>query len=160
MFWGFLIIMVLGGLACRFLFSFWLMPSLLLMAALGKSEKAAKFLAWPVLISASLWQLYFWGMWAAFCSVVARLYALSPQTSHPWIYYVLALADVALPLGHLTSAEAQTEDPGEDMAAFYRGAFSYWLATIVMFGVFCIWPSLMAPLFGWILHIVSVSRRQ
>ena len=143
MFWGFLLIMTLASTVSVVAFSFWAMPALLLVAALGRIEAGGRFegavrvLVWPVAAFAALWQIAFWAAWAAFCAREAHTYAVSPHTSAPWLYYAIALLAVASPLQYLFSAESVAR--GDEGAGRVWGSFGYLAATVALFGAFCFW---------------------
>lgn len=71
-FFGFVLILILsvGVMVCT-------AP----MGLFAKSEKPSKFLAIPFLGVAAIYQIYFWGLWSAFCVATIISFTNRPEVT-------------------------------------------------------------------------------
>ncbi|MGH2524665.1 MAG: hypothetical protein ACRDH2_19330 [Anaerolineales bacterium] len=82
MFWGFFFRLLVGSVLAPIAFGFMLMPIIGLMALTVRgSRPKLSPVAYLVFALALLAQLYFWGMWAAYCAALAIVGASNPDVS-------------------------------------------------------------------------------
>jgi hypothetical protein len=150
MFWGFFFRLLVGSVLAPIAFAFMLMPFIGLMAVTvrGGKPKLSPF-AYPVFALALLAQLYFWGMWAAYCAALAIVRASHPDVAHTWLYYVVTFLFVAAPIGYLASKEQPSAALAQEGRGIQRGSTLYSTFAILAFLAFVFWPALMTKPYGW-----------
>jgi hypothetical protein len=154
MFWRFLLKMFIADFACMFVFAFALMAVLAPFALVARQESPAKILVIPMAVIAGAFQVYFWGLWAAFCSATAAKYSAMAEVSHHWLYYVAGFMFCTGPLGYMAHKETQMAQSYDEVRGIQRGTSLYSLIAVVAFIVFCIRPSLHAWPYSWALRFV------
>jgi hypothetical protein len=150
MFWGFVFRLLVGAVLAPIAFAFMLMPFIGLMAltARGGRSKLSP-VAYPVLALALLAQLYFWGMWAAYCAALALVRASHEVVTHTWLYYIVGFLFVTAPIGYLASKEQASAASAAEGGGIQRGSTLYSAFAILAFLAFVVWPPLMTTPYGW-----------
>ena len=157
MFWKFLIIMIAADFLCFIIFAFLVTALLAPLALVGRKNSVALItaVAIPQIILAGVVQIYFWGLWAAFCSAMAAKYSVMPEISHHWVYYVVAFLCCTAPITYMESREIAAAENASEASSTRRGTSVYRAIAIAAFVVFSIWPSLYSWPYSWVLtHIV------
>ena len=137
----FFILLVVYSLLATVVFSFLMMPVIGLMVVGSR----VRVLAYPIMGIAVLVQLYFWGLWAALCSVQASNWAA--DSSVPFLYYLMALFAVSSPIMNM----ARKEMSGQSARAaqgIMTGSVFYGLFAVVAYLVFSIWPVVRQGAYG------------
>jgi len=160
MFWGFLLRLLIGDFLVPIVFSFMIVPLLGLLALTNRGKPNLSLLGYPVLALLLLAQLYFWGMWAAYCAALAVVRASHPDVTHSWLYYVVAFLCVTAPIGYLSSQEQASGTSAQEARGIQRGSTLYGAFAIVAFLAFSLWPGLMATPYSWFIALtVPVEGR-
>lgn len=141
---GFLLILVVSSFIATFAFS------LLLMLVVGLLAVAARMrvLAYPALGASFAAQAYFWGIWAAYCSVMAARWAT--DATFPSLYYLVALGACTSPISWMSHKEMATARSAGEVVGIQRGSTLYGLIAVVAYIVFSIWPATRQTVYGWI----------
>jgi hypothetical protein len=142
---GFLLILLVSSFAATVAYA------LLMMLFVPLFSVAARLpsLTYPAVGISFVAQAYFWGVWAAHCSVLAARWADS--ASFPMLYYLLALSASAGPIGWMSHKEMATARSVREVVGIQRGTALYGLLVAVAFIVFSIWPASRHMVYGWIL---------
>ncbi len=155
MFWIFLIRLAVGGFVCVLLFSLLITAlhlPVLLAGRFGRGEKVAMYL---LFITALPTQIFYWGLWSAYCSLLTLEYIAAPLNSLHWLYYLAGFGSCVAPLAYFTSAEAQTKQSSEEARGLVNGSLVYSSIAVIAFVVFCIWPQWSFPPYSWFLrHVI------
>jgi len=154
MFWTFLITMVVADFVCTIAFSLLLVAIMSPLALLARQERAAVAVALVVVILAGVLQIYFWGLWAAFCSAIAVKYSALPGVSYHWVYYVIGFLSCTAPLSYLARQEVAVAENAAEANNTRRGTSVYSAIAIVAFVLFCIWPTLYSWPYSWALRYI------
>src|SRR2546426_1114024 len=78
-FWSYLFKLFIGSMLTPIIFSFLMLPLYYLQYLTLKKENAKlTILIYPLLAVSVVGQIYFWGLWAAYCSAITASYASSP----------------------------------------------------------------------------------
>jgi hypothetical protein len=93
-------------------------------------------------------QAYFWGIWAAYCSVMARSWAAS--ATYPIVYYFFVLSACASPITWMSQKEMATARSAAEALGIVRGTVLYSLIAVVAYLIFTIWPTTRETIYGWI----------
>jgi hypothetical protein len=146
-YWRMLVRFFISDFAALIVFSFLIvilllpiMPIALLGEKLSTNVSAA--LSFPFIIIAAAGQLYFWMLWASYCTSTIKHYMDSPTVTHNWLYYLTGFFAVSAPIGWLGNKESQGQNY-EDRKNTQKGTLYYSLIAIVCFIVFCIWTNLL-----------------
>jgi hypothetical protein len=155
MFWDFVIRLLVGAFVAPIAFSFMLVPlaSLLGLTMRGAGAQPSPIRTYPIFALLFLVQMYFWGLWAAYCSSLAVTRAtFDAGAGFHWLYYVVAFLFVMAPLGYLTSMERRSASSSGDAHHVQWGAGLYSGLTIIAFVAFAVSPRLMnlIPAYGWV----------
>lgn len=154
MFWGFFFRLLVGSVLAPFAFAFMLMPFIGIMAlTVRRGTSKLSPLAYPAFTVALLAQLYFWGMWAAYCAALAVVRASHPDVTHTWLYYVVAFLFVTAPIGYLASKEQSSVASAQEGRGIQRGSTLYSAFAILAFLAFSFWPALMTTPYGWFIRL-------
>ena len=158
MFWEFFFRLLVGSVVAPFAFAFVLMlfMGLMAVAVRGGGPRLSPF-AYPVFALAVLAQLYFWGMWAAYCAALALVRASHPDVTHTWLYYVVAFLFVTAPIGYLASKEQASATSAQEGRRIQRGSTLYSTFAILAFLAFVFWPALMTKPYGWFIGFTVPS---
>ena len=151
MFWGFVFRLFVGAFVAPIAFSFMLIPlaSLLALTMRGAVAKPSPIRTYPIFALLFLAQMYFWGLWAAYCAYLATTCAADANVGHRWLYYVVAFLFVTAPLGYLSGMERSSAGSAAEDRAVQKGSGLYAGLTIIAFLVFAISPPLVVPAYGW-----------
>ena len=153
MFWKFLLKMSVADLLCVYVFAFALVVVLAPLLLIARKESRTKFAGPPLVVVAAAFQIYFWGLWAAFCSATAAKYQQC-RKSLSWLYYLAAFAFCTAPLAYLAHKETMMAQSSAEVSNTERGTALYSLLAIAAFLVFSVWPSLYSWAYSWALGFV------
>jgi hypothetical protein len=152
MFWGFVLRLFIGSLVAPFAFSLMIVVLLrLLQPTATKGEwkvPPADYLRLGLLMLA---QLYFWGMWAAYCAGLAWVRSFHQGMPTAFLYYAIAFLFLSGPIGYLSFKEQKLADSIHEARGIRRGMALYRAFAIVAFIIFALWPRLMPIIkpYGW-----------
>jgi len=141
---GFMLLLVVCSFLATFAFSI-LMVALVTVLAIPTRIRA---LAYPVLTVTLVAQAYFWGLWAAYCSMMAMEWSAS--ATFPPIYYLVALGGVTSPIGWMSHKEMATARSGGEAVGIQRGTVLYGSIALAAYIVFSIWPTARQTIYPWI----------
>jgi hypothetical protein len=162
MFGGFILRLLIGAFVAPFAFSFMVVPLKLVVVSIGRRlTSGATSPAWLTYVVLSLItpaQLYFWGLWAAYCAALAVSRAAYPEVTHSWFYYAAALLSVVLPLAWLRGKEREMASSQRHARFVDAGTALYSSVAIVAFVVFVFWPGVMRTPYGWALDRTTDVR--
>jgi hypothetical protein len=154
MFWGFVLRLFIGDLVAVFAFSLMVVVLLrLLQPTATKGEwkvPPADYLRLGLLMLA---QLYFWGMWAAYCAGLAWVRSFQQGIATTLLYYAIAFLFLSGPIGYLASEEQKVADSSHEAHGIRRGAVLYGAFTTVAFIIFALWPPVMVVPYGWFVSL-------
>jgi hypothetical protein len=133
-------------------FVFTFISIFLRVAFTTSKESVIKVAVLPSVVVAGALQLYFWGLWAAFCSASSAKFSAAPEVSHHWLYYIAAFIYCTAPCTVISKAymgfhSAEARD-------IQRRVALYNLIAATAFIIFCVWPSLYAWPYSWALGFV------
>jgi hypothetical protein len=153
--WDFVIRLLIGAFVAPIAFSFMLVPlaSLLALTMRGAGAQPSPFRTYPIFALLFLAQMYFWGLWAAYCaSLAVTRVAFDADAGFRWLYYAVAFLFVMAPLGYLTSMERSSARSSGEARHVQWGAGLYSSLTIIAFVAFAVLPRLMnlIPAYGWV----------
>jgi len=143
----FFVRLLISTLLVPFVFAFMLMPLIGLMATAVRGSGSIRA-SHPYVLFLGGIQIYFWGLWGAYCGSVATAYSSSPDV-HRSLYYLIALGFCTAPIGWMAHKES-VGDPGRGRD-IQRGAVLYSIPAIVGFVTQARWPRALSPLYGWVL---------
>lgn len=150
MFWGFVARLFVGSFLVPFAFGLLLIPLMWLMSLTmrGGDQPRATPLTYPAMALTGIAQLYFWGLWAAYCAALVVSRTATPGVTHKWLYYLVAFVSLTSPFGYMMHKEqvAATQRQAQSIAS---GTMFYSGAAIVAFAVFVFWPGLIQTPYGW-----------
>ena len=151
MFWKFIITMIVADFVCTIAFSLLVVAIMSPLLLAARKERAAIPVAVVVAILGGALQIYFWGLWAAFCCATAAKFSALPEVSYHWVYYVIAFMCCTAPLGYLASQEVAAAENAAEANNTRRGTSMYGAIAIGAFILFCIWPNLYSWPYSWAL---------
>ena len=83
--------------------------------------------------------------WSAYVAIFTHKITLLPSVQHDWFYFVSGFFLCHGPLGYMASKEGKDQQSGSCL---------HILAAMAAYIVFCIWPAVAEPLYGWFLQLV------
>ena len=151
------VILLLSGFPAILLFSFGVVACLAPLALFGKMQKPPLVIVIPLMLLAGAFQIYFWGLWSAYCVAVTYKFTLRPAVTWDWLYFVTGFFDASSLIGWLSykeqRGETYTRQTEIQKGTMYYAAFA-WVAYIV----FAIWPSLITPVYGWATDRLDLTK--
>lgn len=127
------------------------------LALFARSGHPPKIIMFPLLAVAGIYQIYFWGLWSAFCVAVTIQFTQKPEVSWDWLYWVFGFMESTSLIAWLSHKERQTSRSVQEVRGIEKGTILYSLVAIIAFFIFALSPSLMIPPFGWALKLVGYS---
>ena len=143
-------ILLVSAFPAILLFSFGLIACLAPLALFMKSKKPPLIAVIPSMILAGAFQLYYWGIWSAYCVATTYKFTLRPTVTWDWIYFVAGFLDASFLIAWLSHKERQGESAASQKE-IASGTMYYALAAWLAFITFAIWPKLMIRPYGWAL---------
>lgn len=148
------LILLGAGFPALFLFSVGVMGILAPLALFSKSGEPPKVVLFPLMGLAGLFQVYFWGLWAAFCVATTYRFTDKPEVTWDWLYFISGFMCFTSLIGWLSHKERQAGGTGK---AFEYGTIFYALIAQVAYIVFAIWPPVMLTPYGWALELLGLE---
>src|SRR5882724_5381874 len=136
MFWGFVLRLWIGAVIVPFALGLLLVPLMGLAGlTIRRGEARPTLLTYPLMGLAAVAQVYFWGLWAAYCAALVVSRTALPEVTHKSLYYAVAVLSALAPLGYLMGKEriGATEREAQRIGS---GTMLYSGIVIVAFGLF------------------------
>ncbi len=152
------VILLAAGFGAVLIFSVGLMACLAPLALFAKSDNSPKIVMFPLLGIAGIYQIYFWGCWAAFCVAMTIMFTQKPEVTWDWLYWLVGFFGSTSLMGWLAHKERQGSQSFVEARGIQKGTMLYSLVVIVAFFVFAFNPSLMPPLYGWALTPLGLAQ--
>ena len=143
-------VLLFAGFIGIFVFSLGVMACLAPLALFKNRETPPKAAMLVLVGIAAVFQIYFWGFWAAFCVATTLKFTQKPEVTWDWLYWITGFLESLSLIGWLAHKE-----PGEA-----KGTAFYSLVAIGAFLVFAFVPSLMSPPYGWALKPLGFQTLQ
>ena len=150
--------LLLAGIIAIFIFSIGLMLLLAPLALFTRSGKPSKAIVLPFMGVLGIFQIYFWGIWSAFCVAMTIRFTQKPDVTWDWLYWIMGFMWCASLIGWLAHKEMQGSQSLEEARGIQKGTTLYSLIAIVAFLVFAFAPSLVLPPYGWPLKVFGLER--
>ena len=150
------IILLLSGFPAIFLFSLGLMACFAPLALFAKMAKPPVIILVPVTILAGAFQVYFWGLWSAYCVAITYKFTLRPEVTRHWIYFVTGFFNSSSLISWLSYKEREGESY-QRQREIQTGTMYYAAVAWVAFIVFSIWPTLITPTYGWVMNYLGLG---
>ncbi len=165
MFWGFAFRLWIGAFIAPFVMSFMVVPLFYLTALTmrGRTDGAPRstLLTYPMMVLTGGAQVYFWGLWAAYCAALVVSRTAHPEVTHKWLYYAVAVQSLITPLAYLMSKEMSGATQRE-VDRITKGTMFYNVVALAAFLGFVFWPGLIYVPYGWasgVLAPVQVAQK-
>jgi hypothetical protein len=149
--------LLFAGFLALFIFSLGLMACLAPIALFAKWGSPPKVVVLPLMGIAAIYQMYFWGLWSAFCVAMTLSYTQKPEVTWDWAYWTAGFMECTSPIGWLAHKERQSSQSPEEARNIQKGTMLYSLIAIVAFGVFAFFPSLMSAPYGRALKALGLG---
>jgi hypothetical protein len=151
-------ILLFSGFLAVFIFSVGLMACISPMALFTKSDGPLKIVTLLLLVIAGIYQIYFWGLWSAFCVAMTIKFTNKPEVTWHWLYWIMGFLWCTSLIGWLAHKEKQSSQSHEEVRGIQKGTTLYSIIAIVSFLVFSFLPSFMSPTYGWALKAFGLHR--
>lgn len=152
------LLLLFAGFPAAIIFSVGVMAFIAPLGLLAKSDPPSKSAVYPLLGLAAAFQIYFWGLWAAFCVAITMRYTQRPDVTWDWLYWIAALGWCISLIGWFAHKEQQSSESPEAARSISRGANLYSLIAIAIaaFVLFAFMPALMRMPYGWVLQLLGL----
>ena len=151
------IIFLFAGFSAVLIFSVGLMVTLAPMALFAKSGSPSKAFMLPLMGIAGIYQVYFWGFWAAFCVAMTIRFTQKPEVTWDWLYWITGFMECTALIGWLAFKERQGSGSLAEVRGIEKGTILYSLIAIAAFLVFAFAPSFMLRPYGWTLKPLGLE---
>jgi len=153
------VILLFAGFLAVLIFSIGFMACLAPMALLTKSKKPSYLVTFLLFGIVGIYQIYFWGLWSAFCVAMTIRFIHKPDVNWVWLYWISGFFWCISLIGWLVHKETQLSESTEEVRSVQKGATLYSLINIVAFLVFAFAPSLMIHPYGWAIKPLGLQTR-
>lgn len=150
------VLLLTAGFLALLIFSAGVMACLAPLALISKSEHPPRVLVFPVMGIAGIFQIYFWGLWAALCVALTINFTQKPEVTWDWLYWIAGFMESTSLIGWLAHTEQQSSRSLEEVHGVQKGTMLYSLVAIVAFLFFAFNPPLMELPYGWALKPLGV----
>lgn len=152
------LILLISGLPALLIFSLVVVALAAPLALFSRSRNPPKALVVPFFALLAGGQVYFWGLWAAFCVAATYHYTTKPEVTWNWLYWAAGFVWCASLIGYLSHNEQLMSESTAEAAGVQKGTMFYSLIALAAYVAFAIWPRLMIWPYGWFLHLVGLGR--
>lgn len=149
--------LVVSGFIAVLIFSIGLMVLVSPLSLFAKSNNPPKMIVFPLMGIAGIYQIYFWGLWSAFCVAVAIKYTQKPDVTWDWLYWVTGFMWCTSLIGWLAHKERQGSQSLDETQGIKKGTTFYSLIAVVAFIVFAFVPSFIVLPYGWALKPLDLE---
>ena len=149
--------LLVSGFIAILIFSIGLMVLVSPLALFAKSNNPPKMIVFPLMWITGIYQIYFWGLWSAFCVAVALMYTQKPEVTWDWLYWVTGFMWCTSLIGWLAHKERQGSQSFDETQGIQKGTTFYSLIAVVAFIVFAFMPSFIALPYGWALKPLGLE---
>ena len=151
------LVLLLSSFPAILLFSVGVVACLAPLALFAKMRKPPLIVVIPIMLLAGAFQIYFWGLWSAFCVAVTYKFTLRPAVTWDWLYFVSGFFDASSLIGWLSYKEQQGQTY-ERRTEIEKGTMRYVAFAWIAYIFFAIWPSLITPVYGWATDRLDLTK--
>jgi hypothetical protein len=151
------ILLLVVGLPAVLVFSLGLMACMIPLAPFLKSKNPPKAVMFPIMAVAGCYQVYFWGLWAAFCVAVTTRFTQKPEVTWDWLYWIFGFMWCTSLIGWLAQKEQQSITSVEEAHSAQSGTKFYSLIAVAAFLIFAFAPNLAEWPYGWFMNLTGLS---
>ena len=126
------------------------------LALFAKMAKPPVIILVPVTILAGAFQVYFWGLWSAYCVAITYKFTLRPEVTWHWLYFVTGFFNSSSLIAWLSHKERQGESY-QRQREIQTGTMYYAVVAWVAFIVFSICPTWITPTYGWAMNYLGLG---
>jgi len=138
-------------------FSLGLVASMLPLLLFLKCEKPPNVVIFFTVFLMAVFQIYFWGLWSAYCVALVMKYIQMESVTMNWLYWVCGFIWCTALIGWL-SAKEQHGQSFEKIRNIEKGTAFYKLTAIVGFLIFAFSPNLAFYPYGWFMKLTGLSK--
>lgn len=142
MFWKFLLGGAIASVIFPFIFALLIGPFIVALGWL--SPRANKAVIAIAATGCGIWTLLVLCGWVSLLVWMVRIGGA--ESTHRWIYHILALGFLLSPLTYMAGKERSSASSERDNSGLW------FVVVIAAYIVFAVWPSLTLPLYGWFLR--------
>ena len=151
------IVLLLSGFPAILIFSVGVFACLAPLALFAKMEKPPLIVVILLTLLAGAFQIYFWGLWSAYCVAVTYKFTIRPAVTWDWLYFITGFFDASSIIAWLSYKEQEGESY-QRQTEVQRGTMYYAAVAWIAYIVFAIWPSLITPVYGWATNLLNLTR--
>jgi hypothetical protein len=138
-------------------FSFGIVACLIPLAPFLKGKNPPKIVSFSTIFLAAIYQIYFWGLWSAYCVAVVMKYTQLDEVTTNWLYWVCGFMWCTALIGWLSGKEQQGQSFQEAQNT-KKGSALYSLIAVVGFLTFAFVPHLAVIPYGWFMELTGLSE--
>ncbi len=133
------VILLFAGFLAVLIFSIGFMACLAPMALLTKSKKPSYLVTFLLFGIVGIYQIYFWGLWSAFCVAMTIRFIHEPEVNWVWLYWISGFIWCTSLIGWLVHKETQLSQSTEEVRGMCAKRshllLSYWCCGFFSFRV-------------------------
>ncbi len=152
------IVLILSGFPAVVLFSIGVVICATPLALLSRIQKPRAILLHAAMVPSVVFQVWFWGLWAAYCVAVTYSFTARPTVTWVWIYFVSGFFEAASLIAWLSSKERQGAESAEEDRSIVHGTLYYAIVAWIAYVVFALSPATMWWLYKWPLGLIPWCR--
>lgn len=149
--------LLLAGIIAISTFSIGLMLLLAPLALFTRSGKRSKAIVLPFVGIVGIFQIYFWGIWAAFCVALTIRFTQKPDVTWDLLYWLAGFGWCISLICWLVHKEMQSSQSPEEAQGIQKGTILYSLIAIVAFLFFAFAPSYILPPYGFLMKPLGLE---
>lgn len=150
-------VLLLSSLPAIIIFSFGVTLCLAPLALFAKKQNPPLIVAIPFILLAGVFQIYFWGLWSAYCVATTYKFTTRADVSWDWLYFITGFSASYSLIGLLNYKE-QRRESFQRQSEIQKGTIYYAALACIAYIVFAIWPSLIIPIYGWATNRLNLTK--
>lgn len=149
--------LLVSALPAVFLFSIGNVACLAPYLFFQEKYSPRKFFSVVTDLISGAFQIYFWGLWAAFCVSVTYKYTTRTDVTLDWIYFLVGFFNSSLIIVSLNSKEQRTYH-NKIRKKIQQSSGYYSVIAWIAFLLFSFRPSFITPVYGWATDVLGLTR--
>ena len=151
------VVLLFSGFPALLILSVGFIACLAPLSLFAKMQRPPLIVIITLALLVGAFQMYFWGLWAAYCVAITYKFTSRPAVTWDWLYFVTGFFEASSLIAWLSYKEQQGES-FKRRSEIERGTMYYAAIAWIAYIVFAIWPSLIMPVYGWATDRLDLTR--
>ncbi len=150
--------LLFSGIVAIIIFSIGLMVSIAPLYILSKIKKLPTIVTYPFIALIAIYQVYFWGLWSAYCVVQTIKFTQLSEVTWDWLYWIFCFMWCIALISWFSNKETQCSQSCEEIGEIQKGSSFYTVIATVAFFIFTFAPSFILLPYGWFFKTIGMQN--